>query len=47
MEKSTGKALLFTKEDGIAIITLNRPEGFNLVGQDFLYELDAIQNEIV
>ncbi len=46
MEKSTGKALLFIKENGIAIITLNRPEGFNLVGQDFLYELEEIQNEI-
>lgn len=43
---STGKALLYTKEDSIAVITLNRPEAFNLVGQDFLRELDEIQEEI-
>lgn len=40
------KSLLYTKEDSIAIITLNRPEAFNLVGQDFLRELGQVQDEI-
>lgn len=43
---STGKALLYTKEDSIVILTLNRPESFNLVGQDFLRELSQAQDEI-
>ncbi len=41
------KALLLTKENSIAIITLNRPEAFNLVSQDLLLELDAIQEDII
>lgn len=31
-----GKALLFTREDSVAIITLNRPEAFNTVSRALL-----------
>jgi enoyl-CoA hydratase len=41
-----GDALTFTKEDNIGIVTLNKPESFNLVSEQFLYELDDIQNDI-
>jgi enoyl-CoA hydratase len=41
-----GNALTFRKEENIGIITLNKPESFNLVGAEFLYELDEIQNDI-
>ncbi|HZK43559.1 MAG TPA: enoyl-CoA hydratase/isomerase family protein [Syntrophomonadaceae bacterium] len=44
---SSEKQLLFTKEDSIGVITFNQPKTYNLVGQELLLELEAIQNEIV
>lgn len=41
-----GNALTFHKEEDIGIITLNKPDSYNLVGEEFLYELDEIQNDI-
>lgn len=41
-----GNALAFTKEGNVGIITLNKPESFNLVSAEFFYELDEIQNDI-
>lgn len=43
---SYGKHLAFNKEGRIGIITLDNAKGFNLVGTDFLYELEEIQKEI-
>lgn len=43
---STNKALKYTKEDAIGIITFDKAESYNLVGPDVLYELEAIQKEI-
>lgn len=43
---SYGKHLTFKREGNIGIITLDDARGFNLVGKDFLYELDEIQKEI-
>lgn len=41
-----GKHLAFNKDGKIGIITLDNAKGFNLVGTDFLYELEEIQKEI-
>lgn len=41
-----GDAIAFSKEDTVGIITLNKPESFNLVSDKFLYELDEVQNDI-
>lgn len=41
-----GKHLAFNKDGKIGIITLDNAPGFNLVGTDFLYELEEIQKEI-
>jgi enoyl-CoA hydratase len=41
-----GKALLFTREDNVAIITLNRPEAFNTVSQELFEELSEHQRAI-
>ena len=43
---SYGKHLAFRKDGKIGIITLDNAKGFNLVGTDFLYELEEIQKEI-
>ena len=43
---SYGKHLAFNKAGKIGIITLDNAKGFNLVGTDFLYELEEIQKEI-
>ena len=43
---SYGKHLAFNKDGKIGIITLDNAKGFNLVGTDFLYELEEIQKEI-
>ncbi|AET67660.1 enoyl-CoA hydratase/carnithine racemase [Desulfosporosinus orientis DSM 765] len=43
---SYGKHLKYRKEGTIGIITLDDSKGFNLVGLDFLYELEEIQKEI-
>lgn len=43
---SYGKHLTFNKEGRIGLITLDNARGFNLVGSDFLYELEEIQKEI-
>lgn len=43
---SYGKHLAFKKDGKIGIITLDNAKGFNLVGTDFLYELEEIQKEI-
>lgn len=44
---SYGKHLAFNKDGKIGIITLDNAKGFNLVGTDFLYELEEIQKEIL
>ena len=44
---SYGKHLTFTRDGKIGIITLDNAPGFNLVGTEFLYELEEIQKEIV
>lgn len=44
---SYGKHLAFNKDGRIGIITLDNAKGFNLVGTDFLYELEEIQKEII
>ncbi|HBV88852.1 MAG TPA: enoyl-CoA hydratase [Desulfosporosinus sp.] len=44
---SYGKHLNFNKDGRIGIITLDNAKGFNLVGTDFLHELDEIQKEIL
>ena len=41
-----GETIAFSKEDKVGIITLNRPDIFNIVSDKFLYELDEIQNDI-
>ena len=46
MEMGYGKHLTFSKDGKIGIITLDNAKGFNLVGTDFLYELEEIQREI-
>ena len=43
---SYGKHLTFNKDGKIGIITLDNAKGFNVVGTDFLYELEEIQKEI-
>lgn len=43
---SYGKHLAFNKDGKIGIITLDNAKGFNVVGTDFLYELEEIQKEI-
>jgi len=43
---SYGKHLSFNKDGKIGTITLDNANGFNLVGTDFLYELEEIQKEI-
>ncbi len=42
----TNDAVKFIKEDAIGIITFDKPESYNLVGPNVLYELEAIQQEI-
>ena len=37
--------ILFTKEDGIGIITLNRPDEMNMLNDDMFLDLTNIQNE--
>ena len=37
--------LLYTKEDGIAIITINRPEKMNAITDDMLADLTNLLNE--
>lgn len=44
---SYGKHLTFNKDGRIGIITLDNAKGFNLVGTDFLQELEEIQKEIL
>lgn len=44
---SYGKHLAFNKDGKIGIITLDNAKGFNLVGTDFLYELEEIQKAII
>ena len=46
MKMSYGKYLTFNKDGKVGIITLDNAKGFNLVGTDFLYELEEIQKEI-
>ncbi|GAB6172218.1 enoyl-CoA hydratase/isomerase family protein [Paradesulfitobacterium aromaticivorans] len=43
---SYGKHLGYTKDARIGIITLDNAKGFNVVGMDFLHELEEIQKEI-
>ncbi|EHQ89253.1 enoyl-CoA hydratase/isomerase family protein [Desulfosporosinus youngiae] len=43
---SYGKHLAYSKDGKIGIITLDNPKGFNLVGTEFLKELEEIQKEI-
>lgn len=43
---SYGEHLAFIKNGRIGVITLDNAKGFNLVGSDFLYELEEIQKEI-
>ena len=43
---SYGKHLAYRKDGKIGIITLDNPKGFNLVGTEFLKELEEIQKEI-
>lgn len=43
---SYGKHLTFSKDGKIGLITLDNAQGLNLVGTDFLYELEEIQKEI-
>lgn len=43
---SYGKHLAFNRDGKIGIITLDNAQGFNLVGSEFLYELEEIQKEI-
>ncbi|AFQ44038.1 enoyl-CoA hydratase/isomerase family protein [Desulfosporosinus meridiei] len=43
---SYGKHLAFNKDGRIGVITLDNARGFNLVGSDFLKELEEIQKEI-
>lgn len=38
--------IIFTKEDGIAIITLNRPKSMNAINNEFIQELGQVINEI-
>lgn len=44
---SYGKHLAYTKDGRIGIITLDNAKKFNVVGTDFLYELDEIQKEVL
>ncbi|TGE36138.1 enoyl-CoA hydratase/isomerase family protein [Desulfosporosinus fructosivorans] len=44
---SYGKHLAFNKDGKIGIITLDNAKGFNLVGTDFLSELEGIQKQII
>ncbi|MDA8223999.1 enoyl-CoA hydratase/isomerase family protein [Desulfosporosinus sp.] len=44
---SYGNHLAFDRDGRIGIITLDNAKGFNLVGSDFLYELEEIQKEIL
>lgn len=43
---SYGKHLAYNKDGKVGVITLDNAKGFNLVGTDFLYELEEIQKEI-
>ncbi|TGE33377.1 enoyl-CoA hydratase/isomerase family protein [Desulfosporosinus sp. Sb-LF] len=43
---SYGKHLAFNRDGKVGIITLDNAKEFNLVGTDFLYELEEIQKEI-
>ncbi|MGE5370881.1 MAG: enoyl-CoA hydratase/isomerase family protein [Solirubrobacterales bacterium] len=40
------ETLLLKKEGRVAVLTLNRPQKFNLVAEDMLLELEQAQNEI-
>ena len=39
--------LLFVKEDGIAIITLNRPKTYNAINEELIAELDQAMDAII
>lgn len=41
-----GKHLTYAKDARVGIITLDNPKGLNVVGMDFLHELDDVQKEI-
>ena len=43
----TEKHMLYTKEDGIAIITFNRPERMNAVTRPMLNELGRLTGETI
>jgi len=41
-----GECLLFEKEGAVGVITINRPQHFNLVSIELLQELEEVQNTI-